>query len=268
MTATPDPAQEKPLSGCNILVTRPKAQAEALCEMINARGGHAVRLPSVEIAPLQDNLEAARIFNDLACYDWLFFISANAVYYAQAICEGEIPVPKQLKVAAVGKSTANALKNIKIKVDLLPKEQFNSEALLALPEMHSVYGQKIIIVRGEGGREHLAERLKNRGAEVVYAEVYRRLCPETTVTPLLSLWKQHGIHVVTITSTEILRNLITLLGAQGLRFLKQTPVVVASDRIAQDAKNYGLSKVVLAANPTNCALLDATVKICSDLHRG
>ncbi len=268
MTATPDPVQDKPLAGCNILVTRPKAQAEALCALITACGGRAVRLPTVEIAPLQDNREAARIFTDLASCDWLVFISANAVYYAQAICAGKIPVPAQLKVAAMGKSTANELKNIKIKVDLLPKEQFNSEAFLALPEMQSVYGQKIVIVRGEGGREHLAEKLESRGAEVVYAEVYRRLCPETTVTPLLSLWKQHGIHVVTVTSAEILRNLMKLVGAPGMEFLRQTPIVVPSNRIAQDARNYGLSKVVLAANPTNWALLDATVKVCGDTHRG
>lgn len=268
MTVARDLMQEKPLSGFNILVTRPKVQAEALCEMINAFGGHAVRLPTVEIAPLQDNRNAARILNDLANYDWLFFISVNAVYYAQAVSEDEIRIPRQLKVAAVGEPTATALKNIKIKVDLLPKEQFNSEALLALPEMHSVYGKKIVIVRGEGGRGHLAESLKNRGAEVIYADVYRRLCPETTVTPLLSLWKQHGIHVVTITSTEILRNLITILGTQGTEFLKRTHIVVASDRIAQDAKIFGLSKVVLAANPTNWALLDATVKICGDTQCG
>ena len=258
---------QQPLTGLNILVTRPEEQADKLCEMIVAQGGHPIKFPTLKIAPVKDKRKVLRVFANLANFNWLFFISTNAVNYANAICGGEFRFPAQLKVAAVGKATANVLENNKIKVDLVPKEQFNSEALLAAPEMQEVTGQNILIVRGLGGRDFLATVLSQRGANVDYAEVYRRVQPSTDVSPIITLWRQEGINAVTISSGEILHNLVSMLDSEGQDLLKDTPIVVPSHRIMQDAKKIGLEKVILAADATNWALLDATIKNCENIRR-
>ncbi len=267
MTKDLKPVHGQPLTGLNILVTRPEAQAHKLCDMIVAHGGHPIKFPTLEIAPIKDRKTVLRIFENLVDYNWLFFISANAVDYANAICDGNLRIPLQLKVAAVGKATANVLENNKIKVDLIPKEQFNSEALLASPEMQEVTGQNILIVRGHGGRKFLATVLRERGANVEYVEVYRRVQPSADIRPIIALWRRDGIDAVTVSSGEILQNLVAMLDTEGQDLLKDTPIVVPSHRIMQDAKTIGLEKVILAADATNWALLDATIKNCENIRR-
>ena len=253
--------QTQPLVGLNILVTRPIDQARVLCDMIVAKGGYPVKMPTIEITPIAHDAKNLRIFTNLAKYNWIIFVSINAVNYSLSMCRGKLRIPTQVKVAAIGKSTANVLENNKFRVDLLPKEQFNSEALLASADLQDVAGQYILIVRGKGGRSLLAGELRERGAHVEYAEVYCRVRPPVNVGPIITLWQQQGMHAVIVTSAEILQNLIAILGINGWDLLKNTPLIVPSQRIAQKAKNIGFEKVILAASTTNWALLAATVEI-------
>lgn len=250
-----------PLIGSNILVTRPVDRAEALCDMIVANGGCPIKMPTVEITPIEHNANNLRIFANLAEYNWIIFVSIHAVIYSLSMYREEPRIPTHVKVAAIGKSTADVLENNQIRVDLLPKEQFNSEALLASADLQGIAGQNILIVRGKGGRSLLAAELSERGANVEYAEVYRRNRAQVNVDPIIKLWRQQGMHAVIVTSAEILQNLIAILGSDGLDLLRTTPLIVPSERIAQKAKKSGLEKVILAASTTNWALLAATVKI-------
>ena len=133
--------------------------------------------------------------------------------------------------AAVGQATARELANFGVTAVTAPA-RFDSEALLALPEMQVVAGKRMIIFRGVGGRELLGEALTARGAVVEYAECYRRVLPRADPAPLLKAWE---------------RNLHELVGAPGRPWLQKTPLFVPHPRIAAAARELNLDAVVQTA---------------------
>lgn len=243
------------------MVTRPHRQARNLCKLIEKNGGKAVRFPTLEIEAVEDISNALAGLTDLEHYNWLIFISANAVYFALKACDNELIIPEHLKVAAIGKSTADALERGGIRVDLVPKGRFNSEEFLALPEMQKVYGQRFLIVRGQGGREKLLNTLRQRGARVTYSEVYRRVVPNVDIDRNLKRWREEGIDAVTIFSGESLANFISILGSKGFAWFYKVPLVVASSGIAELAEEKGFENVILATNASDRAVFDAVSMI-------
>ncbi|WP_119632203.1 uroporphyrinogen-III synthase [Methylocaldum marinum] len=247
------------LFGLNVLVTRPREQADGLCALIEAAGGRALRMPLLEIAAVADPSTAEALLSRTDQWDWLIFTSTNAVRFALQIIGGSYAPPPSARVAAIGRATAEALAKAGIRVDLIPKPQFNSESLLASPEMADVTGQSILIVRGEGGREHLAQTLEARGAEVVFAEVYRRILPEMDIAYWIDLWRQGRIDVVTITSGEALNNLMLFLGEARHEFTERTPLVVIGSRIEKLARDLGWHHVIGAEPASDQAITETII---------
>jgi len=245
------------LNGLEVLVTRPEHQADALCQLIEQHGGVAIRYPALVIAEPHDWTPARAIFDRLVDYSLAIFISANAVERALPLIQERGGFPSRLDIAAIGQATAQALERQGIIHCLQPEQGFTSEALLDLPRLQQVADQNIVIIRGEGGREWLADTLTARGARVDYAEVYRRQPPTMDVEPLLDRWAQGGIGAVVITSTESLRNLFDMLKAVGQHNLRDTPLVVISSRIRQMAVEYGCRYPLLARDASNPAILAA-----------
>lgn len=245
------------LNGLRVLVTRPQHQADGLCQLLTAQGGVALHFPTISIQPSRNADSAAALLEQARRYDWVIFVSVNAVYFALEACKNRHLISPRAGVVAIGQATMRALRQCKIGVDVYPKEQFNSESLLALPQMLQVHGQQVLIVRGEGGRELIADSLRARGAVVDYAEVYRRSVPETGPREGVPDWIRDGVDAVTITSTEALGNLLAMTGDAGVRCLQNVPVVVASPRIAGFASARGLNKVIVAAGAGDSAILDA-----------
>lgn len=233
-----------------VLVTRPAHQADRLCAWIEASGGHAIRFPAIEIQTAIAN-EARNRLAAAADYDWLVFVSTNAVHHALPLLP---QAALRAHAAAVGESTANALADAGFSEILTPATGADTEGLLALPAFRNVRNQKILIVRGGGGRPLLGDELRARGATVDYAEVYRRVPPVADPAPLLARW-QRNVAAITVTSGEILDNLIGLLERDGR--LYATPLVVISPRIADLAAQRGFEKIITASGPHERAIVDA-----------
>jgi uroporphyrinogen-III synthase len=250
-----------PLAGVNVLVTRPREQAENLCALIEAAGGRALRLPLLDIAAVADPASAAELLNRPAFWDWLIFVSANAVRFALPLGDWTHSPAPETRVAAVGRATADRLAAAGIRVDLIPEPQFNSESLLASPEMLEMAGRRVLIVRGRGGREHLAEALGARGAEVAYAEVYRRVFPETDADYWIDLQRRGEIHRAVVTSGEALENLLRLLGESATEFVQAVPLAVIGSRIERQARERGWRRVASAASASDQALVDALISL-------
>ena len=140
-------------------------------------------------------------------------------------------------------------------VDLLPENNYNSEALLALPEMQHIQGQKLLIVRGIGGREELANTLRDRGADVHYLNVYKRITPSINNAEVIALLEQNKLDVITATSGETLHNLLIMLGVAHHERLFTLPLVVVSDRIKQIAVELGFKRIAVANSPSDEAIL-------------
>jgi uroporphyrinogen-III synthase len=155
------------------------------------------------------------------------------------------------RVAAIGKATAAALKETSLPADIVPEAGFNSEALLAHPDLTLADGAKILIVRGSGGRELMQESFSARGLVVETLDVYRRVRPtidDATRDALETRWQNEGIDVVTATSIETLHNLMEMLSDRGRALLRESTLLLASRRIAEAAQAAGLNGTLIVAN--------------------
>jgi uroporphyrinogen-III synthase len=232
------------LAGRGVVVTRPGALAAGLAERIEAAGGRAIRFPAIEIEdlPLPDALRRA------ANYDLVIFVSPTAVDRATRDNR------RWPRAAAVGAGTRQALEARGIAPVIAPQGEADSEALLALPELRQVAGQRVLIVRGQGGRALLGEALAARGAWVDYAECYRRTRPRADPAALLSSWADGAVHAVTVNSGEALENLAALLGEAGAARLRATPLFVPHARVAAQAERLGVRQAFVAG-PTDDEML-------------
>ncbi len=243
-----------------MLVTRPAHQAQRLCELIEVRGGQAVLHPVLEITEPEDPAVLAHIIERLDDFDIAIFISVNAVHQALNVILAQRPLPLHLRLATVGLRTAGELGQFGLCADICPHERFNSEALLELAEMRAVAGKNIVIFRGEGGREFLADTLKQRGANVEYAQVYRRVKPQADCAVLLNALEQDKIDIITVTSNEGLCNLFEMVGVAGQARLRRIPLAVISERTATLARELGFHHPACVSTAAcDEALLEAIV---------
>ena len=162
------------LAGRRVVVTRPAGHAAHLAALIRAAGGEPVLFPVLEILDAEDLQPLLALVERLDTFDLALFVSANAVDKALALVLARRAWPAALRVATVGRGSARALERHGFAAVIAPSERFDSEALLDLPELKDVAGKRVVIFRGEGGRELLGDTLAARGATVEYAECYRR----------------------------------------------------------------------------------------------
>ncbi|WP_243642536.1 uroporphyrinogen-III synthase [Sulfurisoma sediminicola] len=233
------------LSGRHIVVTRPAEQCEHLAAALVEQGAHPVLFPVLAISALDDVSPLLDAAIRLDGIDLAVFVSPNAIAKSLEVILSRRSWPAQVRVAAIGKSSERELERFGIREVIAPQDRFDSEALLALPELQEMQGRKVLIFRGDGGRDVVFDTLQARGATVEYVTAYRRSKPKTDPSPLLKLWDDGHLDAVTLTSSEGLRNLWEMLPRLGRSWLKQTPVFVPHVRIAEQARALGLSRIEL-----------------------
>lgn len=250
-------ADTAPLSGVRVLITRPRAQAEALARAIRADGGEPVLFPLIDILPVSDPARLDAILATLDRFDLAIFISPNAVQFALTHLSARGRFwPASLPIAVIGAGTAQALAAHDLHAAVTPRERFDSEALLAEPALQAVAGRRILILRGEGGRALLADTLTARGATVTYAECYRRAPP--LPDPQAGQWLAPGaVDIAVFTSRDALDNLLQLYDEAGRRLLRDTPALVVSTRLAEQVIRHRPRHAPLIARAGDTELLHA-----------
>lgn len=235
------------MAGCGIVVTRPVEQAGNLEMLLRARGAEPIAFPVLEIREVADLGPLLSTIDRLEIYDFAVFISPTAVSRAMNLIKSRRTLPPLLVVAAVGQGSVRELRRLGVTEVLAPKGRFDSEALLELPQMQQMAGRRVLIFRGEGGRELLGDTLAARGASVDYAECYRRAKPDADAAGLLRRWARSEVHGVTVTSSEGVHNLFDMVGRLGQQWLKKTPLFAPHERIAATARGLGLERVIATA---------------------
>ena len=244
------------LSGLTVMVTRPAPAGATLCELIKTAGGDAIYFPTIAFAPADEKNFAAAV-TKLGEQDWLIFISPQAVYASiPAIRRAWPHLPPQVKLAAVGAGTAQALHEAGYQVSVYPDTEWNSEGLLALPAFQHAAGQKIAIIRGEGGRELIDQQLTERGAQVLHVIAYQRVLPDADVTLILPLLNEHNIDRIICGSYTSVQNLKILLGEPAWPDLRSIPLIVMSARIKMLANNLGFQTIWVAQNAGHAAVIE------------
>ncbi|MDH5484043.1 MAG: uroporphyrinogen-III synthase [Gammaproteobacteria bacterium] len=247
------------LEHLGVLVTRPAHQSQQLIQYLTDAGATVIAFPAIKIVPITLDASSLQHLQGLQDYQVIIFISANAVEYGLKHIQQKLPCTGQ-HIAAIGTATRQALHHHQLSVDLNPTGGFSTENLLELDALQAdnIGQQRILIIRGKGGREALATTLRQRGAIVDYAEVYERRVPEADIQPIIRLWADGQIQVITVSSNEILQNLYHMAGTDGQHLLRQINLVVPGQRCAQLATKLGFSStIVIADSATDDAMLQA-----------
>lgn len=240
------------LTNTTVVVTRPREQASQIQAALIQQGAQVWLCPTLEIAPPDYEEQATQVLQQLESFQSAIFISRNAVQYALHYLGSQQQKLKQLTLWAIGKQTALALEQAGFQAHS-PEQGFTSEDLLALPEWQTLQKQRILLVRGQGGRKTLANTIAARGGVIEHAVVYQRTRPIHSAFDIKANW-QH-IDVVMITSVESLKNLQFLW--RGTTGVYSIPLIVGSQRIAHYAQEAGFQTVFVADNPSDAAMLEA-----------
>ena len=239
-----------------VLVTRPAgAAADTLCEALRSEGYQAYSEPLMTLRGLADIAPKQRVFlQRLDEYQHVIFISTNAVRFGMGQVETYWPqLPTGMRWYAVGEATARCLADFGIEAHT-PDREMSSEGLLAMPALQAVDGQRVLIIKGEGGRDTLRGELTSRGSRVDELACYRRGPPEVSRDVLLRQLSDWGIDIILVSSGEGLSNLRLLLTRAETTKLK---IIVPSRRIERMALDAGCRQVFVADNASDAAMLRA-----------
>jgi len=253
---------EGPLSGLRILVTRPALQAARTAARLAALGATPIVVPMQVIEPPGDPEPLAKARADLARFDAAIFVSPSAAEMVLAPF-GASPLawPSSVAVFAPGPGTAEALAACGIVEVAVPAERFDSEGLLALPALAEaqVRGRRIVLFRGERGRELLPATLAARGAEVTVVPAYRSRPPAGPHEGLASLAVAGGLDALSVMSAEALDHLHVTIAAfppEASMRLRALPLYPSHPRIAEHARHLGFAEVI-ATEPGDAGLIAA-----------
>ncbi|RWR02761.1 uroporphyrinogen-III synthase [[Pantoea] beijingensis] len=244
-----------------ILVTRPSPAAEELVSRLRALGKVAWSLPLIEFTPGRDLDHLPQLLATLQAGDMVFVLSQHAIHYAQSVinqARTELTWPVNLNYYAIGRSSALALHTASGMQVEYPHERETSDILVQLPALLRVAGKRALILRGNGGRELLAETLSERGAEVTFCECYQRCAKIYDGFSEARRWRERNINTLVVTSGEMLQQLYSLFPERDRReWLLHCRLLVVSERLATLARELGWQAITVADGADNDALLRA-----------
>ncbi len=255
--------ETRPLWGKTAVVTRSRAQASRLTELLAAAGARCLEVPTLEIIPPDDFAPLDHALAGFARYDWLIFTSANGVtaFMDRLFAQGrDIRALGQAKVAAIGPATAQALRDYHIQVDCMP-EAYQAEGLVEALLPCATEGVRVLVARAQVARDALPEGLARLGAKVDVVPVYKAVRPDSIPPEAAAALEDGRVDILTFTSSATVRNFAALIGKEKFEKLAKLAVVAAIGPItAATLKEYGLSPQIEPAEYTIPALAQAIVE--------
>lgn len=239
-----------------IIVTRPLAQAEILSKKLAVLGRKSEIFPLLDILSLQDNGQLDAVLSRLSDFALVAFVSPNAVH---AVFSRMPQWPRNLPIAVMGAGSRAALAEHGVSdanstiISPSNPDRTDSETLLDVLDLSSLRDKEVLIVRGESGRELLADALRSQGVAVRQIAAYRRLAPVLTQTRKQRLKQLLDIdNEWVITSSEALRILISwckeIDGACSVAKMQRQKLIVPHQRIEETAQNFGFQSITLTGS--------------------
>ena len=257
-----------------VVVTRPSGQSAALLALLQGAGFESIEFPLIDIGPVADVAPLRAALGELYApaelgFALVVFVSPNAIDHAFTALSSAWPSHVAIGVVGPGSVAALARQGVAppaytivspaadAKVTETPTDpRYDSEALYAAIEAHfgpdGLKDKRVLIVRGDGGREWLADALSAAGAKVEKVAAYRRIVPE----PSMRDWERiHALlagapHAWLLTSSEGVRNLEELarehLTVDETLTLKHAPLVTPHPRIAEAARQAGFDRITVS----------------------
>ena len=247
--------ESKPLYGKRVVVTRAREQASELKRLLEDAGAQVLQFPTIEIAPPESWDSLDRVI--ASRYDWLVFTSSNGVnaWFERV---KDVRSIAGTKVAAVGQTTADALRERGIQPDLVP-ERFISAELLPLLAVDQ-RGIRTAVIRAAEGRDELIDELRRRGGEVDLGIAYRTIAADYDLAELRELIASDAIDVVTFTSASTVEHFFDKLTAEERsRVMRRAILASIGPATSEAIRKYGKSPDIEAPKATIQALHDAVV---------
>jgi uroporphyrinogen-III synthase len=244
-----------PLVGKRILVTRPRHQAEELCNRLSALGAEPILLPALQIVPPEDTTELDRAIKDLAANQWVIFTSANGVdaFWARMTGLGlENSIFSGIRVGAIGPATARELSERGVEPAFIPPKYIAEEIVAGIGD---VSGQRILLPRADIARKTLARELEKKGAIVTEVAAYRTLPADPDKDALKELVQ--GVDIITFTSSSTVRNFSLIAGGVASRLINTATIACIGPITAHTAREIGYPVHVIAQVYTTEGLIQA-----------
>lgn len=234
-----------------VLVTRPENQGIELCQQLADLGIRSVHHPLIQI---NAGADLPHLLPELQQCDIIIAVSQNAVMFShQFLQDHRYFWPNDARYLAVGQKTAHVFSKLSQQKVHYPQIS-DSEHLLALPQLQSISGLKVMILRGNGGRELIHDSLIERGADVVYKEVYRRDTITLFAAESISLWQQQQVTQLVVTSSGQLNFMMDQFSDSQRLWLLNLALFVPSERIRQEALHMGFGCVTNVGSASNTEL--------------
>ena len=253
--------EKKPLLGKNIVITRARAQASDLLNLLREYGACCIQLPTIEIKELSDYSHLYSEFNKLHTYDFIIFTSVNGVdLFFDKLFKNNMDVRAigKSKIVAIGPATARKLKNFGIIPDIVP-EKFIAESIVEKLKQIGVSGKNILIPRAKQARDVLIKELEKSHAKVVVVPVYETTTGDGDVSFVKEKIKRDEIDFITFTSSSTVKNFFKLIPPQfvskyghNIKFACIGPIT------AKTLKEYGFNTDIM---PDSYTIKDLVLEI-------
>lgn len=237
-----------------VVVTRPDPEGSELCQDLWQQKVSAIHFPLITFSQGDGEEELLSL---LSKADIIIAVSKQSVLWADKILQDKQKNwPLNSRYLAIGQKTAEKLSSV-CQQEVCYPDVSDSEHFLQLDVLNNVKNKRVVILRGNGGRELICSTLKKRQASVEYCEVYRRHKRAFNGNSILSDWQQKKVTHIVATSGEQLEHLVEQM--PNLQWLCQQIVIVPSKRIACLASELGFNNVLVSGSASNPDLLAATL---------
>ncbi len=246
------------MNGWRLLLTRPTEESAALALTLAEVGVHSSSLPLLEIEPLPADASHRALIADLDQYNAVVVVSKPSARLGLQLVAQMWPQTPLMPWFSVGAATGQILQDYGLDVSW-PEGGDDSEALLALPRLQQAIalpGSRVLIMRGDEGRELLAESLRSLGASVDYLALYRRKLPCYPSSTLVERLRAERLNALVVSSGQGFQHLHELAG-DAWPGIAQLTLFVPSSRVAELAREAGARTVVNCRGASAAALLAA-----------
>jgi uroporphyrinogen-III synthase len=253
----------EPLAGKRVVVTRAPEQSQELVDALESLGAEVLLMPTVSFAPPEDSSELDAAMKNKQDFDWILFTSQNAVRFVfQRACE-LAPVrsaqPPKPFVAAVGVATAQAARNLDLRVDFVAQTQTGES--LAAELRDQLVGKRVLLPRSDRVDDRLPDALREAGATVKEVVAYRTLRPASLDPEVLGAVRRARVAAIVFASPSAYHNLAAFVPAAELAALSEHVQFAAIGSTTARAVRESGSRVAIESNDSSSTgLADAIAK--------
>jgi uroporphyrinogen III methyltransferase/synthase len=249
--------QERPLFGTSVLVAGSRSTSTKLRQRLTVLGAEVLTQPAIRVAPPPDWSQADAALDQMSEYDWLIFTSGNGVdgLLNRIFEKGrDLRALGGVRIAALGKGTAERLGHYHLKADLTPDRVDATE--LAETLTRDAPGGAFLLARASGDRPVLAEELEEVGAGVDQIPVYQTVEIQEPNEDVADALRAGEVTWVTVTSSPTARSLVQQYGD----LLRSSKLVSISPLTSATLRELGYAAAFEASPHTVDGLMESLLQ--------